>query len=348
VASALSSRSSPKEPVDAGSVSKRRPSRVLIVLAFASVYLIWGSTYLAIKYAIGTLPPFLMAATRFLSAGAILFAWASVRGERSDTKARTSVTQWRRAFITGALLLFCGNGGVTWAERYLPSGLTALLVATEPLWVVMLNWAIAGRRRGARPNAKVLVGLFIGLAGVAVLVSGGFNGGIGSAAMNWIGAGVVIAASLAWAGGSVYSIRRPVKASAPLASGMQMLAGGALLTLMGLLTGEYRSLHLSHASWLSIGALFYLIVFGSIVAFTAYGWLLRTVSPARAATYAYVNPVVAVLLGWFIASEPVTVRMLLAAVVIVGSVALITTYGKERAKNPGAHTSLSDEEAVAG
>jgi drug/metabolite transporter (DMT)-like permease len=336
VASALSSRPSSKELGAADSASNRRPSRALIILAFAAVYLIWGSTYLAIKYAIGTLPPFLMAGTRFLSAGALLFAWASVRGERSDTKARSSIAQWQKAFITGALLLLCGNGGVTWAERYLPSGLTALLVATEPLWVVMLNWAIVGRRGGARPNAKVLVGLFIGLAGVAVLVSGGFNGGSGSAAMNWIGAAIVVAAALAWAGGSVYSIRRPIEASAPLASGMQMLAGGTLLILMGLLSEEYRRLHLSHASWLSIGALFYLIVFGSIVAFTAYSWLLRTVSPARAATYAYVNPVVAVLLGWFIASEPVTLRMLLAAVVIVGSVALITTYGKEGAKKLGA------------
>jgi drug/metabolite transporter (DMT)-like permease len=193
-----------------------------------------------------------------------------------------------------------------------------------------------------------LIGLFIGLAGVAVLVSGGFSGGSGSAAMNWIGAGVVIVAAIAWAGGSVYSIRRPIEASAPLASGMQMLAGGTLLIVVGLVTGEYRKLHFNQASWLSIGAFIYLIVFGSIIAFTAYSWLLREVSPARAATYAYVNPVVAVLLGWFIASEPVTVRMLLAAVVIVASVALITTYGKEGAKKSDAHTSLSDEEAAAG
>ncbi len=344
MAFALSSRSFSNEPIPAGSASKRPPSRALIILAFAAVYLIWGSTYLAIKYAIGTLPPFLMAGIRFLSAGAILFAWGSIRGERSDTKARTSITQWRRAFITGALLLLCGNGGVTWAERYLPSGLTALLVATEPLWVVMLNWAIAGRRGSARPNAKVLVGLFIGLAGVAVLVSGGLNGGSGNAAMRWIGAGAVIAAGLSWAGGSVYSIRRTIQASALLASGMQMLAGGALLIAVGLVTGEYRKLDFNQASWLSIGALFYLIVFGSIVAFTAYSWLLRTVSPARAATYAYVNPVVAVLLGWFIAREPVTVRTLLAAIVIVASVALITTYGREVTKESGAHSSLSDED----
>lgn len=326
----------------ARSAPKKQPSPALIILAFAAVYLIWGSTFLAIKYAIGTLPPFLMAATRFLSAGAILFAWAGFRGGNAATSGRSSFEQWRRAFIIGGLLLLCGNGGVTWAESYLPSGLTALLLATEPSWIVMLNWSLGS----ARPNAKVFLGLLTGLAGVAVLVSGGFGGRDASTGMSLIGAGVVIAAALAWAGGSVYSIRHPVRASAPLASGMQMLAGGTLLVLMGLLTGEYRRLNFNQASWLSIGALFYLTVFGSIVAFTAYSWLLRTVSPTRVATFAYVNPVVAVLLGWVIASEPLTARTLIAAAVIVASVVLITTYGKERAEGSSAHISLSDEEGV--
>jgi drug/metabolite transporter (DMT)-like permease len=311
----------------------------LIILAFAAVYLIWGSTYLAIKYAIGTLPPFLMAATRFLSAGAILFAWASLRGERARSNGRTSLQQWRRAFIIGALLILGGNGGVTWAERYLPSSLAALLVATEPLWVVLLNWTLGG----ARPNAKVVVGLFTGLAGVGILVSGGFNGGDATGTMSLIGAVVVIAAGLCWAGGSVFSIRRPVQTSAPLASGMQMLAGGTLLLVLGSVTGEFSRLNLGRASWLSIGSLLYLIVFGSIVAFTAYGWLLRTVSPARAATYAYVNPMVAVVLGWFIASEPLTVRTIVAAIVIVASVALITTYGKEVTEEPSVQVSKEEE-----
>ncbi len=308
------------------STPKKRPSKALIILAFAAVYVIWGSTYLGIKYAIGTLPPLLMAGTRFITAGAILFAWASFRGEKSEASRRFSLKNWRRAFIIGALLFLCGNGGVTWAEVYLPSGLTALLIATEPLWVVTLNWTLGA----ARPNAKLFLGLFAGLLGVALLFGGGLDGG--ATAMTLVAAGVVIASAVAWAGGSIYSIRRPIQRSAAMAAAMQMLAGGTLLLLVGLIIGEYQRLNLRAATWVSIGALVYLILFGSI-AFTAYSWLLRNVSPARAATYAYVNPVVAVLLGWAIASEPVTSRMLVAAAIIIASVALITTYGKEPAQN---------------
>jgi drug/metabolite transporter (DMT)-like permease len=307
-------------------VDTRRSSPALIILAFAAVYVVWGSTYLAIRYAIETLPPFLMAATRFLAAGAFLFAWAGFSGD----SIRLSFAQWRRAFIIGALLFLGGNGGVTWAEKYIASGLTALLVATEPLWVVMFNWGLSHKR----PNTKVLLGVAIGLAGVALLVSDGLTGGKAGRLMSLVGAGVVIAAALAWAGGSVYSSRRPIKASTLMASGMQMLAGGSLLLLLGLFTGEFKRLNFANTSWVSIGALVYLIVFGSIVAFTAYNWLLRNVTVARAATYAYINPVVAVLLGWLIASEPLTPRMLVAAAVIVGSVALITTYGAESVTMP--------------
>lgn len=300
--------------------------KVLIILAFAAIYLIWGSTYLAIKLAIGTLPPFGMAATRFLIAGTILFTWACFTDSKSEKRDRQSLANWRRAFIIGALLLLCGNGGVTWAERYIASGLAALLVATEPLWVVMLNWILESRR----PNARVIAGVLIGLAGVALLVSGEFNGSSASTTMRVGGAGAVFVASLAWAGGSVYSARHPMRTSAARASGMQMLAGGTLLLIVSLVTGELSNLRLSAASWLSLGALLYLIVFGSVVAFTAYSWLLKTVSTALASTYAYVNPVVAVGLGWLIASEPLTIRVLVAAVVIIASVVIITTYGKDR------------------
>jgi drug/metabolite transporter (DMT)-like permease len=305
------------------SESAPRSARAAVILAFASVYLIWGSTYLAIRYAIETLPPFLMAATRFLSAGTILFAWARLNGDGIGS----SFAQWRRAFVIGALLLLCGNGGVTWSEKYIPSGLTALLVATEPLWVVLLNWIFGGRR----PNTKVLFGVFVGLAGVALLVGGGLNQGSNVSTMSLIGSSVVIVSALAWAGGSVYSSRRPIKASTSLASGMQMLAGGSLLLLLGLIVGDFKRLNIAGASWLSIGSLVYLILFGSLVAFTAYSWLLRNVTPARAATYAYVNPVVAVLLGWLLANEPLTLRMVVAAAVIVCSVVLITTFGAEHA-----------------
>jgi drug/metabolite transporter (DMT)-like permease len=306
-----------------------RPSRASIVLAFAAVYIIWGSTYLGIRYAIQTLPGFLMAGTRFFIAGAILFTWAKLHGGRVE-----SLAQWRRAFVIGALLLLCGNGGVTWAEKYIASGLAALLVATEPLWVVLLNWSATHKR----PNAKVLLGVVIGLVGVALLVGGGgLSNGQPVSALSLAGVAVVVLAGLAWAGGSVYAARRPIIASTSMASGMQMMAGGGLLLLLALVTGDFKRLNLGAASWVSLGAFGYLLIFGSLVGFTAYSWLLNHVTTARAATYAYVNPVVAVLLGWFFAHEPLTLRMLSAAAVIVGSVVLITTYGGEHAAPSSVH-----------
>ena len=306
-----------------------RASRAKIILAFAAVYIIWGSTYLGIRYAIETLPGFLMAGTRFFIAGAILFTWAKLHGDRVG-----SLSQWRRAFVIGALLLLVGNGGVTWAEKYIPSGLAALAVATEPLWVVVLNWAAIHRR----PNATVLLGVLIGLVGVGLLFSGGLNNGQHVSALSLAGVGVVLLASLAWAGGSVYASRRPIQASTSMAAGMQMMAGGSLLLLLALTTGDLKRLNLAAASWVSLSAFGYLLVFGSLVGFTAYSWLLRHVTTASAATYAYVNPVVAVFLGWLLAHEPVTLRMLLAAAVIVGSVVLITTFGGEHAA-PAVHDS---------
>jgi drug/metabolite transporter (DMT)-like permease len=308
------------------SESAPRASRARIILAFAAVYLIWGSTYLGIRYAIQTLPPFLMAGARFSLAGAIMFAWAKFKGDKGGW----SWAAWRNAFLIGALLLLCGNGGVTWAEKYIASGVAALLVATEPLWVVMLNWAITRER----PNAKVLFGVFLGLVGVALLVGGQLNQGPKVSGMSLAGVGAVLLAGLAWAGGSVYANHRPIKATTSLASGMQMLGGGSLLLLLGLVVGDFGRLDLARASWVSIIAFAYLAIFGALVGFTAYGYLLRNVSTARAATYAYVNPAVAVFLGWLLASEPVTMRMLTGAVVIVGSVALITTYGGEHATSP--------------
>jgi drug/metabolite transporter (DMT)-like permease len=304
-----------------------RPSRVLVVLAFAAVYIIWGSTYLGIRLAIETLPPFLMAATRFMIAGGILFLIAIFNGAR----VRQSLANWRHAFIIGGLLLLCGNGGVTWAEKYIASSFAALFVATEPLWVVVLNWGITH----SRPNAKVLLGILIGLAGVGLLVSDGLGHAAGASKMGLIGGGVVLLASLAWAGGSVYASRNPIDAPTSMTSGMQMLAGGSLLMLLALVTGDVGRLQLANASWTSLGAFIYLLLFGSLVGFTAYSFLLKNVSPESAATYGYVNPVVAVLLGWSIAGEPLTLKMMLAAAIIVGSVILITTYGREHVAAAG-------------
>jgi drug/metabolite transporter (DMT)-like permease len=287
---------------------------VLIVLAFAAIYVFWGSTYLAIRLSIETLPPFLMAGTRFLTAGGILFAWAVFNGQ----KLRPALSQ-------------------TWAEKYIASSLAALLVATEPLWVVILNWGLTHRR----PNGKVLLGVLIGLVGVTLLVSDGLGQGTHGFRMSLIGAGVVVLAGFAWAAGSVYSSRRPIRAMTSMASGMQMIAGGSLLLLLALVAGDFRRLNLANASWVSISAFAYLTLFGSLISFTAYSWLLNNVTTARASTYAYVNPVVAVLLGWLIANEPLTRKMMLAAAIIVGSVVLITTFGHDHAATtaPALHDS---------
>jgi drug/metabolite transporter (DMT)-like permease len=313
---------SPAKVSDENAVASGRRSRLLIILAFVAVYFIWGSTYLAIKYAIETLPPLLMAGTRFLLAGSVLYAWAKLTGNANDARALRLI-HWRTAFLVGALLLLCGNGGVTLAESRISSSLAALLVATEPLWIVLLNWTVPG---GKRPNIKIAFGLILGFIGIWLLVGNGAGAG-GSI----IGSLLVIGAAFAWAAGSIYSMHAPSVSSPILASGMQMLAGGVLLLLAGLFSGEYANLDASKISWLSVGAFLYLTVFGSIVAFTAYGYLLRKVSPAKVATYAYVNPVVAVILGWALAGEPLTSRMVIAAAIILVSVLLITAFGKRSA-----------------
>lgn len=302
----------------------QKPSRLLVVLAFAAVYIVWGSTYLGIRLAIETLPGFLMAATRFSLAGLILLTWSLLKGERLVSLR----SEWRKALVVGGLLLLCGNGGVTWAEKYVATGLAALLLATEPLWVVILNWILTRQR----PNSKVLLGVLIGLAGVTLLVSDGLSQVNGRSYLSLIGAGVVVLAGVGWAAGSVYSNRHPISASTSMAAGMQMLSGGGLLLILALVSGDVGRLNLGNASWTSIGAFFYLLIFGSLVGFTAYSWLLNNVTPAMATTYAYVNPVVAVFLGWLIASEPLTPRILLAAAVIIGSVILITTFSREPAQ----------------
>lgn len=317
-------------------MTQPRSSRLLIILAFAAVYIVWGSTYLGIRYAIETLPPFLMAGTRFSLAGAILFTWALLNGE----SIRSSFSQWPKALAIGGLLLLGGNGGVTWAEKFIPSGFAALLIATEPFWVVVLNWALSR----VRPNWKVLLGVFIGMAGVGLLVGDGLREGITGSSISFLAVAVSLLASVAWAAGSVYASRYPIKASTSMASGMQMLGGGSLLLVFALAVGDLQRLNLASASWVSIGAFFYLLVFGSLVGFTAYSFLLRNVSPARAATYAYVNPAVAVLLGWLLAGEPLTLRMLIAGAIIVCSVILITTFGKEHTATATTTNSVHDSE----
>lgn len=291
-------------------MAEERPKDAAIWAALAAVYIIWGSTYLAIRFAVATLPPFLMAGTRFLVAGAILYAW-----RRSLGFARPTGRQWRAAFVVGGLMLLGGNGGVVWAEQYVESGTAALIVATVPFWMVLLDWLRPG---GSPPRAGVWAGILVGLGGVTLLL------GSPDAGSRYVaGWAVLVLASIAWSAGSIYS--RGASLPAPLlATGMQMLAGGALLLLAGLLAGEAGRVDPATVSARSILALVYLIVFGSLLGYSAYVWLLRVATPALASTYAYVNPAVAVFLGWLLAGERLTGRILLASAVIVGAVALIT------------------------
>lgn len=309
------------------------PSRVTVVLAFAAVYLIWGSTYLGIRFALETLPPFLMVGVRYLVAGGLLLGWAWLRGGLRGPGKTLSLASWRAALIAGGLLLVGGNGGVVWAEHLgVPSGLTALIVCTVPLWVVLLEWLGPRSVRTGRPGRTVTVGVLMGLAGVVLLFG---PSDLTVEGMSLLGGLVVVGASLSWAYGSVISRRLALPTSPLLGTAMEMLAGGAVLLLLGLATGEHGRIAWDQISAKSLLALVYLILFGSLVAFTSYVYLLKVVPTSKVATYAYVNPVVALFLGWGLAGEAFGSRALLAAAVILGAVVLITTFRRPRARSDG-------------
>jgi len=284
-----------------------------LVLAFAALYVIWGSTYLAIRIAVETMPPFSMAAVRFLVAGAVLYAWARRRGAAPPTRA-----QWRSAAIIGTLLLLVGNGGLVWAETRVASGLAALIVGAEPLVVVALDWIRPG---GRRPSLGAGIGLAIGFVGLMLLIAPSDTAG---AAVDGLGAAVLMLAIVGWAIGSIYSRHADTPGAPLMATGANMLAGAVALTLAAGLNGEFAALDVGAISLRSTLALAYLTLFGAIVGFTAYIWLLRNTTLAKASTYAYVNPIVAVFLGWLILDEVITLRTMLAAVVIVGGVVMIS------------------------
>ena len=296
------------------------PSRALVLTAYATVYVVWGSTYLAIRYAVETIPPFVMTGTRFLLAGALLILWSKWRHG-----ARATASNWRAATIAGTLLLAAGNGAVVWAEQRVPSGLTALLVSSVPLWMVLAEWL---RPRGKRPTLGVVAGIAVGMAGIVLLIG---PGSLGGERVDPAGAAALVFASLSWAIGSLYSREADLPSNPIFATGMEMFAGGAVLWLGALVAGEWYHLDLARATPASISGFFYLVVFGSLIGFTAFAWLLRVSSPAKVSTYAFVNPVIAVLLGWAIAHEPVGPRTIAAAAVIVGAVALITLAKGRRA-----------------
>ena len=299
-------------PTPAPADSEYRASLPAIWSALIVVYLIWGSTYLAIRFAVQTTPPFLMAAVRFIVSGGFLYALRRFRG---DPQPKTR--EWRSAAIIGSFLLLGGNGGVVWAEQFVTSSLAALLVATIPLWMVLID---AFRPAGHRPGLISLAGILIGFGGVVLLIGSAASG---ADTRSLVGAGVLVLASLSWTMGSLYGRNARLPASQLLATGMEMLAGGTALMLAAIVLGEWSSFELVAVSRRSALALVYLTVIGSI-AFVAYVWLLRVAPTPLVATYAYVNPLVAVLLGYFLAQEPMTIRTLLAAALIIGSVVLVS------------------------
>jgi drug/metabolite transporter (DMT)-like permease len=302
---------------------------VLIWLALGAVYVIWGSTYLGIRLAIRTIPPFLMASSRFLIAGAVMYAWAIRRGDREGD--RPTGRQWRAAAIAGGLLLMGGNGGVVWAEQKVPIGIVAIVIAMVPIWMALMDWLFFGQRL----SRWAVVGLVLGFGGLVVLIGGPGHGRVDTA-----GIVVAIGASLSWSTGSLYARRAPLPRRQLVGTAMEMLAGGALLALAGLITGEAGKLHPTAISAQSLWATAYLIVFGSWIGFASYVWLLRVAPTSLVSTYAYVNPVIALFLGWAFLDEVLKARTMVAAAIIVGGVALIISARKvemgDRAEPAGA------------
>lgn len=290
------------------------PSRTALVLAFAAIYVIWGSTYLGIRVAVETMPPFAMAGVRFVIAGGLLFGFLRWRGAAWPTG-----RQWASNAVIGTFLLLGGNGCVAWAEQFVPSGVTALLIGVQPLFFVLTEWAWPG---GQRPTAATMGALLLGFAGVAWLAApwqSAHDGGLDPA-----GVVAVLAACVSWAIGSIYSRHARHGADPLLASSLQMLTGGAVLLVVAVAHGDFAQVQpgaISARSWL---ALAYLIGFGSLVAFSTFVWLMKHSTPARVSTYAYVNPIVAVFLGWLILDEPVTARTIAASAVIIAAVVIIT------------------------
>jgi len=293
--------------------SSRAESKRWVPVAFAAVYILWGSTYIGIRIAIESFPPLAMAAIRHSLVGLILYPILRVK-----TGIRPTAAHWWTAAVTGVSLLCITNGGLSWAEQKVPSGIAALLVATIALWPVILDWL---RPQGARPGPRVFAGLILGFVGLALLVGPANLGG--ARRIDLVGTGVLLTGAFIWAGASLYSKQRAMPESPLLVVAMQSLAGGAGLWIAAIVSGEVRTLHFAAISGRSWMALIYLIVFGSGMGFTAYLYILKHSSASKVATYAFVNPVVALFLGWMLAGETITTRTAIAAAVILTAVVLV-------------------------
>ncbi|HXJ10793.1 MAG TPA: EamA family transporter [Candidatus Limnocylindrales bacterium] len=287
--------------------------RSMVLIAFAAVYVLWGSTYFFIRIGIETIPPFVLAGIRHVAIGLVFYPLF-----RYQSKEKPTAAQWRTTIITGLLLLLCGNGALSWAETRVPSGIASLLVATVSLWMVILDWL---RPCGVRPAPRVLIGFVLGFAGIALLVGPSHLGG--SERVNPLGAVILILGSLAWAAGSIYSRHHPVPHSPLLGVAMQSLAGGAGLWIVAAATGELHQFHPAQVTLRSWLAVLYLFSFGSALGFSAYIYILKHSTASRVATYAFVNPVVALFLGWSLGGEAISLRTLIASGTILAAVLLV-------------------------
>ena len=306
-------------------LKKHDSHKARLIAAFAAVYIIWGSTYLAIRFGVETIPPFLMAGLRFATAGSIMYFWARKSGAKVPTK-----IEWRSTAIIGVSLLCIGNGGLTWSEQRVPSGIAALLVAIVPLWMVLLDWL---GHNGKRPGKLVITGLGLGFIGVIILI--GPDQLLDHKSIDLAGVGAILVASFSWAYGSLYSRKAQIPSSQVMATAMEMITGGVALFLVSLFSGEMRSFDpgaVTLRSWLSLG---YLFLFGSIIGFSAYSWLLRNTTASRVSTYAYVNPVIAIFLGWLIAGEQLNSHVFIAAgVIVLAVIMIITSQSKKKQAAP--------------
>ena len=293
-------------------------SRGKLVAAFGAIYLLWGSNFLAIRYAAEAMPPFLMMAVRSLTAGALLFGWARLRQGERPAKGH-----WPAAAAVGTVLFLGCHGLLAWAEQTVPSGVAALVLATIPVWLMLLDWASGG----ARPHGQSIVGLVLGLIGLLVLI--GPSPGHGTPLLGLLALAV---SAFAWAAGSILSRRLPHPPSLVLASGMQLMCGGVSLGVVGLALGEAHRVDAGVLAPRAVLGFAYMVVVASLIGFTAYMWLLRVSTPARVGTYAFVNPVVALLVGWAIGGETLDARTLGASAVIVAGVALIVTAVRNGAR----------------
>lgn len=299
--------------------------KLTIWIALLVVYIFWGTTYLAIHFAVETIPPFLMSGTRFLLAGAVLYVWRRLAGDPAPTRG-----QWLRATVVGLLLLVGGNGLLSLAEQNIASGISSLIIGSVPLWMTSFE---ALRPGGVRPNILGVIGLVFGFGGIALLVAPSLMSG-NAANSHPLGVITLLFAAFFWSLGSIYNPHAHLPDSSLLSTGMQMLGGGAGLCLTGTLTGEWHQLVLANITTRSWLAVIYLALFGSLAGFTAYAWLLRSAPVSLVATYAYVNPLVAILLGSLFAQETLTLHVLLSALIIIGSVVLINASRRVRPQAP--------------